>query len=312
MAIKDFSELAYHEKGDEAFLLALKKQFKIKSLPPNLAEENFTAIRNKPGVYVFEDKEGSPLYVGKSVSLRNRVRSHFNQDTKQSKEMQLSLGVHNLRTIETKTELEALLLESRMVKELLPIHNRKLRRVKSHFVLIKDGDAQGYATIRIADVDLSHCAKMDQIYGMYTSKAKAKAALEEARQTYQLCPKLLGLENSSRACFMQQLGKCNGACMGRESPGIYNARVEIALSRTKMESWPFKSAIAMSEDNQEYIVLDKWIVLGYVHAGEGVEPDFRPIERQFDLDTYRILRSYIKANRHKLHIMPFDPDMLSV
>ncbi len=125
-AIKDFSELAYSEKGSEAFALAIQKQLKTQSLPPNLVEADIEAIGHKPGVYVFEVEQGSPLYVGKSVNLRNRVLSHFNQDKNINKEMQLSLGVHHLRTIETNTELEALLLESSMVKELLPIHNRQL------------------------------------------------------------------------------------------------------------------------------------------------------------------------------------------
>jgi DNA polymerase-3 subunit epsilon len=218
LAIKDFSELAYHEKGVEAFQAAVQKQFKTRSMPPNLREADLAAIGHTPGVYVFEDKEGSPLYVGKSVNLRNRVLSHFNQDTKHVKEMQLSLGVHTVRTVETKTELEALLLESSMVKDLLPIHNRKLRRVKSHFVFLKSTDEQGYTTIRIADVDLSEQADLSQIYGMYASRAKAKAALEEKRQTYRLCPKLLGLEHGKGACFMYQLGKCPGACKGSEPP----------------------------------------------------------------------------------------------
>jgi DNA polymerase-3 subunit epsilon len=301
LAIKDFAELSYGEKGHEAFQLAMQKQFKTRSLPPNLQEADVAAIGHKPGVYVFEDKEGAPLYVGKSVNLRNRVMSHFTQDTKLNKEMQLSLGVHTLRTVETKTELEALLLESSMVKELLPIHNRQLRRVKSHFVFLKDTNELGYTTIHIADVDLSQHADLTQIYGMYTSRSKAKAALEEKRQAFQLCPKLLGLEHGKGACFMSQLGKCAGACIGNELPVIrYNMRVETALERSKLESWPFNSAVAVSEDNEDFIVLDNWIVLGYVHVVEEGEPDYRPVERRFDLDTYRILRSYIKAKRGKL------------
>jgi DNA polymerase-3 subunit epsilon len=311
LAIKDFSELAYREKGAESFAIALQKQLKTQSLPPNLTETNLATIGHTPGVYVFEDREGAPLYVGKSVNLRSRILSHFNQDTKFSKEMQLSLGVHTVRTVETKTELEALLLESSMVKDLLPIHNRQLRRVKSHFVFLKDTDEQGYTTIHIADVDLSEQADLSHIYGMYTSRSKAKSALEEKRRTYQLCPKLLGLEHGKGACFMHQLGKCRGACVRKETPEAYNDRVEIALERSKVESWPFKSAIAMSEDEQDYIVLDNWIVLGYIHVEQEGEPDYRTIERRFDLDTYRILRSYLKAKRGKLKIVPFRPEMLS-
>lgn len=311
MAIKRFSDLAYREKGSEAFAAAVQKQLKTQSLPPNLQEADVAAIGHKSGVYVFEDASGSPLYVGKSVNLRNRVLSHFTQDKKVNKEMQLSLGVHHLRTIETKTELEALLLESSMVKDLLPIHNRQLRRVGKHAVLIKEPHETGYNTVRIDEVDLAEHDDLTQIYGLYTSRAKAKSALEEKRRTYQLCPKLLGLEHGKGACFLYQLGKCSGACVGKEPMARYNVRLELALEHGKLARWPYASAIAVSEDDQDYVVLDKWVVLGYIHVeNEGV-PDYRPVERRFDIDTYRILRSYMTAKRHRLKIVPFDPAAFS-
>jgi hypothetical protein len=99
---------------------------------------------------------------------------------------------------------------------------------------------------------------------------------------------------------------------GVNPPAQYNARVETALERSKIESWPFKTAIAMSEDNEDFIVLDNWIVLGYIHVLEEGAPDYRTVERRFDLDTYRILRSYLKAKRGKLKIVPFSPNMLAV
>jgi DNA polymerase-3 subunit epsilon len=304
LAIKDFSELAYREKGEAAFNEAIKRQFKTKTLPPHLADNGLNDITNKPGVYVFEDEKGQPLYIGKSVALRKRILSHFSSDVKVTKEMKIAQGTHNVRVIETSTELEALLLESKMVKELLPLHNRQLRHVSSHFVLLKETDEQGYTRITIADKDLARYSELDRVYGMYTAKSKARAALQTKLKTYDLCSKLLGLEHCKDACFLYQLGKCNGACIGKESPVDYNRRVELALDRTRIESWPFKTAIALSQGDNNYIVLDKWIVLGYVHQVDSGDVSYEPIERQFDIDTYRILRSYIRNNLSNLKILP--------
>lgn len=306
-AIKDFSELAAREKGLELFHEAVSKQLKTRSLPPNLDASYMENVTNKPGVYVFEDEGGSPLYIGKSVTLRNRVLSHYSQDTKLNREMKLTKGTYKLRILETKNELEALLLESRMVKELLPIYNKKLRRTKSHFVLLKDTDDNGYTTITIADKDLAREADLSKIYGMYASRAKAKAALEDKQKTYELCPRFLGLEKTKTACFQYQLGRCNGACTGKESATVHNQRVEIALERSRIESWPYTTPVAIGDGAGDHIVIDNWIVLGYLNHVEAAEPDFKPVERTFDLDTYRILRSYLSNNTQGLIITPFTP-----
>ncbi len=305
LAIKDFSELAFQEKGIEAFQSAMAKQLKTKTLPPNLDTTTLDSISNKPGVYVFEDEHHQPLYIGKSVALRKRVLSHFSSDVKINKEMKISQGTHSIQVIETQTELEALLLESQMVKQLLPLHNRQLRRQSSHFVLLKDIDQNGYITITIADRNLALCNDLDTIYGMYTSRTKARAALMDKQKTFELCSKLLGLENTKHACFLYQLNKCYGACLGKEASTSYNERVETALERTRMESWPFKAPIAISRGSDNYIVLNNWIILGYLHHAHSTAMKYEPVERQFDLDTYRILRSYIHTNLRNLNILSY-------
>lgn len=299
LAIKQFAELAYREKGHYAFQDATTRQLKTTSLPPNLDESYLDGVKNEPGVYVFEDEKGVPVYVGKSVTLRKRILSHFSQNTKLNKEMKLSQHTHKLRVIPTKTELEALLLESKMVKELLPVHNIKLRRARSHFVLLKSIDQNGYATITIADKNLARETDLSHIYGLYLSRSKAKAALTDKQKTFDLCPKLLGLEKSTGACFLSQLSKCRGACAGREPAQSYNQRVETALEKTKLEHWPFESAVAIGDDSGDFIVVNNWIIQGYLSR----DKDFKPVEQTFDVDTYRILRGYIAQHFSRLTII---------
>ena len=308
-AILDFTRLAIQEKGYEAFQNAVALQMKTKTLPPNVDEAAFAQLPQGPGIYIFEDSDGSPLYVGKSVNIRSRVMSHFANDTKIAKEMKLSLTSHNISFIETETEIEALLLESAKIKELQPIHNQLLRRTTKQAVLVKQEDENGYATISIESRNLNEETELDSIYGVYTSRMKAKSRLESLMQTFQLCPKLLGLENSKGRCFRSHLGLCKGACAGQESPENYNRRVEYALERSKIEAWPFKGALSVKISQTKALIIDQWVIKGYLTAVEDSEPQLERLVNGFDMDTYKILRAYLR--NHTLDTQLFNENLFS-
>jgi DNA polymerase-3 subunit epsilon len=310
-AIFDFAELAYAEKGKERFDQAKQKQFKSRSLPPNLDAKYLDGVEDKPGVYIFETESGAILYVGKSVHLRTRIKSHFTQDTAVNKEMNLSMQSHKLQVTETTNELEALLLESSLVKKLDPILNRQLRRVTSHYVLLASTNEEGYRTVTVADRDVTKGSNLSEIYGMFTSKAKAKEALESSRKAYILCPKLLGLEKITGACFQSQLGRCKGACIGKEPVEGYNERVELALKRTKIELWPFKTPIAIGSDSTDMVVVNNWIIEGHLKSFEDSDPIFEPVEKIFDLDTYRILHKFISKSKNTFLVRPIASSLLT-
>jgi DNA polymerase-3 subunit epsilon len=292
-AIKDFSELAYAQHGAEAFAAAIHLQDRAQTLPPNLNQSELNEIKDTPGVYVYEDENGMPLYVGKSKKLRTRLQSHFYNDIASTKEMKLSQSVHHIRTIETSSELEALLMESKMVKELLPIHNRQLRRQRELSVLTKYVDQLGYINLKLENVKHLEPEMIDSVYGVYTSSRKAKSALEIKLRTFNLCPKLLGLERTNRGCFLSALGKCNGACKGNEAPETYNSRLETAMQRSKIEAWPYSGPIKIKQDSNSCLIVDKWIIVGKIVGPSG---KLKPLPALFDIDTYRILRSFVSQN----------------
>ncbi len=93
-------------------------------LPPDLADE----LPEGAGVYLFRAEGGALLYVGKSRNLRSRVLEHFASEHRSAKEAKLTRQVRGVEWIETGGELGALLLESRLVKELAPSANRRLRK----------------------------------------------------------------------------------------------------------------------------------------------------------------------------------------
>ena len=306
-AIYDFTRLAIEEKGIEAFLDNVKLQLRTKSLPPHVDEAKIARLPEKPGIYIFNDESGLPLYVGKSVNIRNRVRSHFTSDTRIVKEMKLSQRSYSIDHIETDTEIEALLLESAKVKELQPLFNRKLRRSTKQSVLMKSYDEYGYLTIAVESRDLSEMTDIVDIYGVYTSRMKAKSSLESTTKTFQLCPKLMSLEKTKSQCFRHQLGICKGACIQAEPAELYNRRAELALERSKVDSWPFKSKIAVKISETKSLVVDQWIIEGILNYD--YEPVIERISNGFDIDTYKILRAFIRSN--KASVTKLDPALLS-
>lgn len=307
-AIQKFFSIAYAEHGSDAFLAAAQKQLKTQSTPPNMESTAFDIIPNSPGVYTFHDKNDIPIYIGKSITLRKRVMSHFAQDTAIDKEMKLSLNTHSITHIVTNNELEALLLESQMIKQQLPVYNRRLRRLKKMYVLRAKDNEYGYRIIDTSYVDSKDIGPDSSIYGTYASKMKAKNALEMLQKTYDLCPKLMGIENGSGLCFKSQLGKCYGACQQREPSWQYNERFETAFEDHKITVWPFESPVIVQHKTpsvtSKHLVIDNWNVIGEILAEENCEPQYKPLDTVFDIDTYKIIRSYIKIKSAQFNIQP--------
>jgi DNA polymerase-3 subunit epsilon len=299
-AILYFSRMAFEHRGSELFTIAIEHQLKSQSLPPNLDKEEIEAIENVPGVYIFQDETRQPLYVGKSINLKKRVMSHF-QDIRSGKEVRISQNIHHVETIPTGNELAALLLESKLVKELKPIFNRRLRRVTSYAMLVKsEGDS--YATIHIKQGNVELDTDLDTIYGMYASRMKAKNSLEETTRIFQLCPKLMGLEKTKGACFLYSLGKCKGACIGEESPELYDRRFEIAMEHSRLKSWPFDTPIAIPVNIKgEQVIIKNWMVQGYVDETGDIAYDAE--DPNFDMDEYKIIQRFIRENRQFIRIV---------
>jgi DNA polymerase-3 subunit epsilon len=301
---------ARHRAYEEVFNAAIAKQIKRKSLPPNLNPDTINRISNNPGVYIFEDNDGKPLYVGKSIHLRQRVLSHFSADTESNKELRMSLNTHNIKTIETSNELDALLLESKLVKELLPLYNRKLRRHRKYVALLKKVNPSGYITISIDDIDLADC-DVENLYGIYETRGKAKAMLLTHQQTYSICPKFLGLEKGKGACFAYHLGRCSGACIGKEEAVKHNLRLELALERSKIDVWPYDEAVCVEHKGQEGsgVIVDQWKIIGQIEDSQIIKDSGFGI---FDLDNYRILRSYLSSKKDQLKFTTLSQYQLSI
>jgi DNA polymerase-3 subunit epsilon len=292
-AILYFSQLAFDQHGSEKFSAALTHQLKTQSLPPHLDLNELEAIDNVPGIYIFKDETRQPLYVGKSVTLKKRVLSHFQSTS--PKEVKVSQQVYHVETIPTGSELAALLLESKLIKELKPLYNRMLRRVSMYAMLIKK-EQDGYSNLAVVSGTVDNETDLSTIYGVYSNRMKAKQAIVELTRTFQLCPKLMGIEKAKAACFSYSLGRCKGACVGKEDAASYNSRFETALERSKLSQWPYDGSIVVPVNEAgETVVINNWIVQRFNDEnGDVLIIDAEP---SFDLDEYKIIRRFIKENR---------------
>ena len=276
---------------------ALRSLQQHPSLPSHLPTNVLDDCPDTPGVYLFYGENELPLYVGKSVRLRQRVMSHFNSDHKLYKDMRLSQQLHRIEWRETAGEIGALLMEAKLVKALQPIHNRTLRRQGHLCAWRLKEDPRGRTHPILTFASEQDFGKADRLFGLFSSKRKAESTLRELAQTHQLCLAHLGLEGSGqlgKPCFGWQLRRCKGVCVGKEDESFHRARLEAALARLHVKTWPYSGPVALIERGSKRTdihVVNNWCYMGTAQSEEDIWQllDEAPAKPAFDLDTYKIL-----------------------
>jgi DNA polymerase-3 subunit epsilon len=296
-----------------SFEAALQSLLQRPSLPSHLPSDALDAIPDTPGVYLFYGENDMPLYVGKSVRLRQRVLSHFNSDHKLYKDMRLSQQLHRIEVRETAGEIGALLLEARLVKDLQPVHNRQLRRQGDLCAWRLKEDDKGHTLPVLTFASEQDFGRADRLYGLFSSKRKAEAALRELAELHQLCLVQLGLEGragNGKPCFNWQLKRCKGVCIGKEAESFHRARLESALANLHVKVWPWPGSVGLVEtagERTDIHVVNNWCYLGTVRSDDELWTllEQLPTRPAFDLDTYKILsRALIRKD---LTIRPLAP-----
>jgi DNA polymerase III subunit epsilon len=297
------------DPGEAAVLDATAKLLKTATVPAGLPDNAFEHIPEGPGVYLFYGERDVPLYVGKSISLRTRVMSHFSGDHRVTKDMRIAAEVKRIDWIETAGELGALIEEARLVKKLSPVHNRQLRRAGELCAWYWPAQAATTPPRLVSARDLAG-GEFRDLYGLFRSRRAAIEALRELAIEHQLCHGLLGLEKRDGPCFAWQIRRCRGACAGAETAGAHALRLAAALAKLRVRAWPFPGRIGIREtaaggERCELHVLDQWCHLGTVRNEEELrelqEGAPRPL---FDLDTYKILVRYLLNGKHRPQIVP--------
>lgn len=221
-------------------------------------------LPESPGVYMYLDRRGKVIYVGKAKRLKRRVSSYFNRRHDSTRTNLLVRNIVDMRFIVVATEEDALHLENAMIKQYQPHYNVLLKDDKSYpwIVVTKELYPRVFMT-REKGIE-------GRYYGPYSNVQAAKTLLDLIRDTYPLrsCRHALDEKNIVRnkysLCLDYHIGKCGGACRALISPeeyGEYIKRVRqilngetVALERmllaemeTLSENWKFEEAQAVKE-----------------------------------------------------------------
>ena len=311
----DFYQLIQSQFTAEVISSAIDRGMKRPSIPLHLGTEYVETLPDSPGVYIFYGENRLPLYIGKSVNIRKRVLNHFSSDHFSSIELKIAQQVKHIEHIVTAGELGALLKESQLIKELKPIYNRKLRESRKLVAIQSFINSDGIQDISLIDAGEIDLRNLDSILGVFKSRKSAQTFLLEKARSEELCDRFLGLEQTKGGCFQYRLGKCRGVCVGKERTLFYNLRFQQAFYEHKLQKWPFSSAVVVCEGQgidgkEESFVLNNWCLLGSFQR-EGQSEDISLThDFLFDLDTYKILNSFLKNK--KVQIKPISMEQLGL
>jgi DNA polymerase-3 subunit epsilon len=256
--VKIFDELLQRDR-DNYILKALKKNSGEAILPPNLPKEEFDKLPAKCGVYYFHDARGTVIYVGKAINIKKRIAGHFAGDAREWSRSKIRNEIHHITYELTGNELIALLHESQEIRKLWPKYNQAQKHRIEEWGIFNYEDRNGYNRFSVNVV-----TRGSRPLIRFTSKGEAWNFLWEKVRTFDLCPKLSGLQVAKGLCFDYQTGECHGACMCIETVKKYNKRVHKAIFSFSSQG----SSVAIigkgrNMDEQSLVLVEKGNYLGF-------------------------------------------------
>ena len=176
------------------------------------------------GVYIMKDSSGREIYVGKAKDLRARVRQYFDAGRLDGKTSALMNQVVEIETLDTPSEVEALLLESRLIKDLQPKYNVSLKGTSYPLVEVAWGEP--FPRVMITR-DRSN--RESHYHGPFVDATGLRAALALLRRVFRFCTAPGAIEERPRRpvrpCLDHHVGLCSGACAGLVSKDEYRAMI---------------------------------------------------------------------------------------
>ena len=190
-----------------------------------IIEEELKKLPGKPGVYIMHGEKDEIIYVGKAVSLKNRVRQYFQSSrNKGAKIEQMVTHITRFEYIITDSELEALVLECNLIKEHRPKYNTMLKDDKS-YPFIKVTVNEPYPRVLFARRMKKDKARY---FGPYTSGSAVKDVIELVRKLYQVrsCNRTLPRDTGKdRPCLYYHMKQCDAPCQGYISQEEYRKNI---------------------------------------------------------------------------------------
>lgn len=186
-------------------------------------KENLKQLPDKPGVYLHKDKLGQVIYVGKAISLKNRVRQYFQSSKNQDAKVRAMVShIEEFEYITTNTEMEALILENNLIKKYMPKYN----------VLLRDDKTYPYIKVTTNE-EFPRLVKTRKIYndgakyfGPYTDAGAVNQIIELLNNIFSLkrCS-TQKFPNGFKPCLNFHINQCKGICTGDLSKERYKADI---------------------------------------------------------------------------------------
>lgn len=200
----------------------------------NDLKETLKLVPPLPGCYIYYNKEGEIIYVGKAKNLKRRVSSYFNKKHDRVKVAVLVSKIEKLEYIITDSEVEALILEAHLIKKHKPKYNILLKDDKKYpYFLITTEDYPRITVVRKKNIN----PDKGKFYGPYTNSKAMYSTLDFLKKIFPLkqckTPKF-----SNRPCLYYHIGKCLAPCQGMVTPNEYQkiiSQVELFLSGKQTE-----------------------------------------------------------------------------
>lgn len=256
--------------------------------PGPVLREKILSLPDEPGVYMYLNKDGKVIYVGKAKRLKRRVSSYFNRRHDSVKTNLLVRGIADLRFVVVPTEEDALHLEDAMIKEYQPHYNILLKDDKSYPWIVITGEPYPRVFLTRDKGEVK-----GRYYGPYANVGSAKAVLDLIRDVYPIrsCRHFIDRQfierGKIRLCLEYHIRKCGGACQGLVSTdeyGVYVSQIRKILNgdtasllrylRDEMEQlsakWRFEEA---QELKRRYELVEKYQAKCTIVPPDGHEYD---------------------------------------
>ena len=183
-------------------------------------EEELKKLPNRPGVYVMRDKNDTIIYVGKAISLKNRVRQYFRKNNKTARIEKMVSLIDHFEYIVVDNEAEALILECNLIKKNRPKFNVLLKDDKT-YPYIKIDVKSDYPGVFITRRVMNDGSKY---FGPYANPGAAKEMLNFIKQKYKI-HQCRTLKERERPCLNYHINRCLAPCMGYVKPEEYRKQI---------------------------------------------------------------------------------------
>ena len=184
-------------------------------------EEELKKLPSKPGVYIMHDKNDKIIYVGKAISLKNRVRQYFRKTNKTKRIENMVALIDHFEYIVTDNEAEALILECNLIKKNMPKFNVLLKDDKT-YPYIKVNTKADYPDVYITRRILNDGAKY---FGPYANSGAAKEMIEFIKSKFKI-RQCRSFKYKDRPCLNYHIKKCLAPCMGYISKEEYRKQID--------------------------------------------------------------------------------------